>query len=119
MATGDAAYIKKINRSLIIRNIIEAGKISRADLSKAVVLTRATISAQVADLIDEELIVETPVEHNTVGRRPISLSLNHQAGYALGIDLDYGQISFTLSDGLFNYSTYLGRTDHFLYSQLP
>jgi predicted NBD/HSP70 family sugar kinase len=98
MSTGDAAYIKKINRSLIIRNIIEAGKISRADLSKAVVLTRATISAQVADLIDEELIVETPVEHNTVGRRPISLSLNHQAGYALGIDLDYGQISFTLSD---------------------
>jgi predicted NBD/HSP70 family sugar kinase len=26
------------------------------------------------------------------------LSLNGQAGYALGIDLDYGQISFTLSD---------------------
>ena len=34
MATGDSAYIKKINRSLIIQKIIEHGKISRADLSK-------------------------------------------------------------------------------------
>ncbi|MCM2533826.1 ROK family protein [Neobacillus pocheonensis] len=98
MVTGDAAYIKKINRSLIIRKIIKEGMISRADLSKAVDLTRATISAQVADLLEEELIIETQLEHYSVGRKPIMLSLNNQAGYALGIDLDYGQISFTLSD---------------------
>jgi predicted NBD/HSP70 family sugar kinase len=98
MVTGDAAYIKKINRSLIIREIVKEGMISRADLSKATKLTRATISAQVADLLDDGLIFETQLEHFTVGRKPIMLSLNGQAGYALGIDLDYGQISFTLSD---------------------
>jgi predicted NBD/HSP70 family sugar kinase len=98
MITGDAAYIKKINRSLIIREIIKEGMISRADLSKVTDLTRATISAQVADLLDEELIVESQLEHNSVGRKPIMLSLNSQAGYALGIDLDYGKISFILSD---------------------
>ncbi|MBO0961618.1 ROK family transcriptional regulator [Neobacillus sp. MM2021_6] len=98
MVTGDAAYIKKINRSLIIREIVKEGMISRADLSKVTALTRATISAQVADLLDEGLIVETQLEHNHVGRKPIMLSLNGQAGYALGIDLDYGQLSFTLSN---------------------
>lgn len=98
MVTGDAAYIKKINRSLIIRKIVKEGMISRADLSKATDLTRATISAQAADLLEEGLIIETQLEHYSVGRKPIMLSLNGQAGYALGIDLDYSQISFTLSD---------------------
>ncbi|MEH7306598.1 ROK family transcriptional regulator [Neobacillus drentensis] len=98
MVTGDAAYIKKINRSLIIREIVKEGMISRADLSKSTNLTRATISAQVADLLEEGLIIETQLEHYSVGRKPIMLSLNGQAGYALGIDLDYGQITFTLSD---------------------
>lgn len=98
MVTGDAAYIKKINRSLIIREIVKEGMISRADLSKVTNLTRATISAQVADLLEEGLIIETSLEHYSVGRKPIMLSLNGQAGYSLGIDLDYGQLSFTLSD---------------------
>ncbi|WP_394141023.1 ROK family transcriptional regulator [Cytobacillus oceanisediminis] len=98
MVTGDASYIKRINRSLIISEIVKHRMISRADLSKAINLTRATISAQVADLLEEGLIIETQLEHNAVGRKPIMLSINGQAGYALGIDLDYGQISFTLSD---------------------
>ncbi|KWW22654.1 MULTISPECIES: ROK family transcriptional regulator [Peribacillus] len=102
MITGDAAYIKKINRALIIKEIIKEGMISRADLSKATDLTRATISAQVADLLEEDLIVETQLEYTGVGRKPIMLSLNGQAGYALGIDIDYGRISFTLSDLLGN-----------------
>ncbi|MEH7086964.1 winged helix-turn-helix domain-containing protein, partial [Neobacillus drentensis] len=71
MVTGDAAYIKKINRSLIIREIVKEGMISRADLSKATNLTRATISAQVADLLEEGLIIETQLEHYSVGRKPI------------------------------------------------
>jgi predicted NBD/HSP70 family sugar kinase len=98
MAIGDAAYIKKINRSLIISKIIERGMISRADLSKITKLTRATISVQAADLLEEELIVESQQEHYNVGRKPIMLSLNRKAGYALGIDIEYRHITFTLSD---------------------
>ncbi|MEH7382646.1 ROK family transcriptional regulator [Bacillus sp. JJ1533] len=98
MITGDAAYIKKINRSLILEKIVEEGMISRADISKATALTRATVSAQVADLLDEGLIIETQLEHTSVGRKPIMLSLKANAGYALGIDVDYELISFTVSD---------------------
>ncbi|WP_110927764.1 ROK family protein [Bacillus massiliglaciei] len=97
-ATGDAAYIKQINRSLILQKIIEKKMISRADLSKLTALTRATISVQAADLLDDELIIETRHEHHSVGRRPIMLSINREAGFALGIDLDYGTMTFALSD---------------------
>lgn len=98
MITGDGAYIKKINRGLILRKIIEEKFISRADLSKITGLNKATVSVQVADLLQEHLIYETQQEHNAVGRRPIMLSINRTAGYVLGIDLDYKQIQFMVTD---------------------
>lgn len=116
MITGDASFIKKINRSLIIKEIINQGMISRAELAKEVELTRATISVQVADLIEDELVVETHLEHNAVGRKPIMLSLNAEAGYALGIDLDFEQITFTLTNllgqMLSSYSLSIQTTDY-------
>jgi predicted NBD/HSP70 family sugar kinase len=98
MVTGDASFIKKINRSLIISKIIEHGLISRADLAKITGLNKATISVQAAELLAEELLIETQAEHKNLGRRPIMLSINKQAGFALGIDLDKNNITFTLSD---------------------
>lgn len=98
MVTVDGSYIKQINRSLILQQIIEHGMISRADLSKKVGLNKATISVQVADLLDEELIYEMHQEHRNVGRRPVMLSLNRQNGFALGIDLDHKNITYILSD---------------------
>jgi predicted NBD/HSP70 family sugar kinase len=98
MLTGDASYIKKINRSIIISKIIEHGMISRADLAKITGLNKATISVQASELLAEELILETHQEHKNLGRRPIMLSINQQAGYSLGIDLDKSVITFTLSD---------------------
>lgn len=97
MLTGDAAYIKQMNRCLLLSKIIEHGMISRADLAKITGLNKATISVQVSDLVSEELIIETKQEHKNLGRRPIMLSINDQAGFALGIDLDKNTITFTLS----------------------
>ncbi|MCM3626866.1 ROK family protein [Paenibacillus glycanilyticus] len=98
MITGDASYIKKMNRSLILKEILKEGMLSRADVSKATALTRATVSGQVADLLDEELVVEKEIEYNLVGRKPIMLTINAEAGYAIGIDLEFDQISFAISD---------------------
>lgn len=102
MDIGVAAYLKKMNRSLILSKIIKHGKISRSDLANITKLTKATISTQVANLLEEELIFESHEEYNNVGRKPIMLSLRPHAGYALGIDLDYRNIRFTISDLLGN-----------------
>ncbi|WP_067725670.1 ROK family protein [Oceanobacillus damuensis] len=96
MVAVASAYIKKINRSVILKNIIEHGMVSRAKLSKITGLNKATISVQVADLLEEEIISETLQEHNAIGRRPIMLSINGTAGYVLGVDLDYHEIRFTV-----------------------
>ncbi|MEH6906011.1 ROK family transcriptional regulator [Neobacillus drentensis] len=98
MLTGDTAFIKKINRSLILSKIVEHKLISRAELAKITGLNKATISVQVSDLLDKELIYETQQEHKTLGRRPIMLSVNRGVGFALGIDLDKNSITFTISD---------------------
>ncbi|MFL6558156.1 MAG: ROK family protein, partial [Bacillus sp. (in: firmicutes)] len=98
MLTGDAAFIKKMNKSLILSKIIEHKLISRAELAKITGLNKATISVQVSDLLDKELIIETQQEHKSLGRRPIMLSVNREAGFALGIDLDKNSITFTISD---------------------
>ncbi|MCF3943943.1 ROK family transcriptional regulator [Oceanobacillus alkalisoli] len=98
MVIGDGAYIKKLNRSLILQKIIEHEFISRAEIAKITGLNKATISVQVADLLDAKLVQETQQEHNTVGRRPIMLSINESAGYVLGIDLDFKEIKFQISD---------------------
>jgi len=98
MRTGDGAYIRKLNRSLILQEIIKNGKISRAELSKTTGLNKATISVQVADLLEEELIYESREKHNAIGRRPIMLSINGSAGYVLGIDLDTPYIQFAVTN---------------------
>lgn len=98
MELGVASYLKKINKSLILSKIIKHGPISRSDLANITKLTKATISSQVADLLEEELIIEFQTEYNSVGRKPVMLSLRSNAGYALGIDLDYRNIKFTISD---------------------
>lgn len=102
MITGDGAYIKKINRSLILEKIIEHRAISRASLSKLTGLNKATISDQISDLLEEELIFETRAEQRNVGRRPLLLSINKTAGYLLGIDFNYKNIQFLVTDLLGN-----------------
>lgn len=75
MITGDSSHVKQINRALILGEIIEHGSISRTDLAKVTGLNKSTLSVQAADLLAEELIIETHKEHNNPGRKPIFLSL--------------------------------------------
>ncbi|MEH7072532.1 ROK family transcriptional regulator [Neobacillus drentensis] len=98
MLTGDAAFIKKMNRSLILSNIVEHKLISRAELAKITGLNKATISVQVSDMLDKNIVIETQQEHKSLGRRPVMLSVNREAGFVLGIDLDKDSITFTISD---------------------
>ncbi len=96
--TGDANYMKMINRGLILKTILERGMISRADVSKTIGLNKATVSVQVAELLAGGLVEETPLEHSGVGRRPIMLSINASAGYVLGLDLDDKKLLVNVSN---------------------
>ena len=75
MEIGIATHLKKINRSLILSKIIKHGTISKSELATITNLTKATISARVEDLLDQELIIESYPECKSIGRKPIMVSL--------------------------------------------
>ncbi|MFZ4453968.1 ROK family transcriptional regulator [Salibacterium aidingense] len=99
MDTGDASYIKQLNRRILIEEIIKNISLSRSDLSRNTGLNKATISVQVNELINENIVVEkTEGESVTRGRKPILLEINGRAGYSIGIDIDELSIHLAFCD---------------------
>ncbi|RLL40712.1 ROK family transcriptional regulator [Oceanobacillus piezotolerans] len=95
METGDASYIKQLNRKILLEEIIKNKLLSRSDLARITGLNKATVSAQVNRFIQENLVVETEGNESTNrGRRPIMLEINGDAGYSIGVDIDATHISF-------------------------
>jgi predicted NBD/HSP70 family sugar kinase len=72
--------------------------ISRAELAEASALSKAAISALVADLLNKGMLVEGQAAPSSVGRRRIGLQLNHRAGLALGVQIDAAQCTAVLTD---------------------
>ncbi|SDJ37442.1 ROK family transcriptional regulator [Salimicrobium halophilum] len=90
MSTGDANYIRNLNRELLLETILRTESISRSELSRSTGLNKATVSVQVQSLIEDKIIRETRIETlQTPGRRPTLLEMNGDYGFSIGIDLDY------------------------------
>ncbi len=98
MTAANQELIRNINNHLILESILNYGPISRADLSKKLNLTKATVSTIVQNLIDESLVIETGSKDTHVGRKPILLSFNQKCGHAISIDLSAQHIAVYLSD---------------------
>lgn len=98
LARADSKYIKNINRSNIIEQIINNKKISRADISKNIGLNKVTVSSQVYDLLDENLIIEEKTETANVGRNPILLLINKEAAYSIGVEIDFNKLVFVITN---------------------
>ena len=87
MIIGSKELIRDINTNLVLETIIDKSPISRAALSKELGLTKATISTIVQYLIDKQLVIEIGSDNTDLGRKPILLTFNKDAGYALCIDI--------------------------------
>lgn len=98
MVIGSKELIRGINNNLVLETIIDKSPISRAALSKELGLTKATISTIVQDLIDRHLVVEIGSDNTELGRKPILLTFNKEAGYALCIDIQPDVCSTMLSN---------------------
>lgn len=98
MIRGSKELIRSINCTNVLENIINSEPISRAYLSKELGLTKATISSIVQELINQKLVIEIGSDETKFGRKPILLSFNKKAGYAISIDLGEEIISAALSD---------------------
>lgn len=98
MIRGSKELIRSINCTNVLEDIINSEPISRAYLSKKLGLTKATISSIVQELINQKLVIEIGSDETKFGRKPILLSFNKKAGYAISIDLGKEIISASLMD---------------------
>src|SRR3978361_1069848 len=76
------------NRSLVMQTLYREGQLSRADIARETGLTRVTVSALVADLIGEHLVIEIGQREDVRPGKPATLlDLNRDAFQIIGVDL--------------------------------
>lgn len=98
MITGSKELIRDINRNLILETIIKKDPISRANLAQITGLTKATVSAIVAQLIEQNLVLEIGSDNTSLGRKPILLTFNANCAHVISIDLNTSTISVLISN---------------------
>jgi predicted NBD/HSP70 family sugar kinase len=100
MNTADHAFVRKHNQQILLQEIIKRSPISRAELSELTHLNKATVSSQIASLIEGRLVDEIGQgqANSTGGRRPVMLAFNRAAGCAVGVDMGVNYIRTVLTD---------------------
>lgn len=93
----NANTMKERNKRLVL-DLIRQAKLSRAEIAAVTGLTKPAVSVIIEDLICRGIVLETPSTVTSVGRRPLILTLNKDAGYAIGVNIT--RLVFTV--GLIN-----------------
>jgi len=101
--TPTTAMGRSYARERVISALIRHGVASRAELARSTSLAASTVSAVIASLVDEGLIIErgSPEGPNggTKGGRPATLlSLHRSAGTVVGIDLGKRHLRVAAAD---------------------
>lgn len=90
--------IRAINKQRVLRLIRTSGPLSRAEAAEQTGLTRPTISAVVAELLEEGWVEEMGMGESSGGRPPIMLRFNPRARWVIGAELGAGHVRAVLSD---------------------
>lgn len=97
MSTPDSSRpglssLRRHNLSLVLRQLRDAGPMSRAQVATAIGLTKATVSSLVGELLDRGLVAEPGVRaRGDFGRPGSALAVNDAgcAGVGVEINVDY------------------------------
>lgn len=94
MAKGgiDLRALSNANRNYVLKHIHEAKKISRTELAKVTGLSLSAVSRIIKQLLEEGYVIETGEGNSSGGRRPITICLNGEAGYIIGVDFGRSKV---------------------------
>lgn len=97
--TGDQAFVREINLSIILNALRDHSPASRAYLAGVTGLNKTTVSSLVQQLIDAHFVSELGADKTEeTGRPGILLELNPGAGCIIGAEIGVDFISVVLSD---------------------
>ncbi len=94
----DSARVREQHRSLLLRLLWRAQQSSRADLARETGLSRSTISAIVAELLESGLVQESHVGVSSGGRKPIVLTFADDAYALVGVDMGATHIGVVVTN---------------------
>lgn len=100
MQTGDLKLIKSINDRLVL-NLIRVNKImSSSDLVRITGMRPSTIFNILKDMAAKSLVINLGKGESTDkgGKKPYLWSLNSGAAYALGVDVEVGELTAVILD---------------------
>src|ERR1051326_8111170 len=78
--TGSKQLLRDLNRNIVFNLIFSEGPLSRAELARKSNLTAPAITQIIGDFVTSGLVIERPADSVTVGRRPVMLEINVDAG---------------------------------------
>ena len=96
--TADQAWVRRMNRSVILAVFRTQKTLSRARLASETGLNPSTVSSIIGELIQENLIRETDLIQPVTGRPGRLLELNPAGGCALGIEINVDYIELLVTD---------------------
>lgn len=82
----------------ILRLVWREHKISRAEISRRLALSRSTVTDLMKDLMSLNFILEDGVGESSGGRRPIVLKFNDDARVVLGVDVGATHVSVAMTN---------------------
>lgn len=85
--TGNPQTIRENNQKVLAQYLFENGTTSRSKLSKVFRLSSPSIYKNIAQLIEQDIVVEIGEGGSKGGRRPMLISFNYDFGYIVSIDL--------------------------------
>lgn len=85
---GNAKLVRNINRAAILNLIREKQPISRVDIARITKLNKSTVSSIVAELLENDYLIEELVPDSKVGRNPLQLRLNVSRFHVGAINFD-------------------------------
>jgi glucokinase-like ROK family protein len=97
-ATADLGLMRELNTHIILNLIRQEGSISRAEIAKRTQLSRSTVSNIITALLEHGVVAEAGTGPSRVGRRPIMVNFNYQAGYVVGVDLGANHLLTLVTD---------------------
>lgn len=82
-------HVRDYNRAAVLQRLFRQGQMSRSDLARGIGLTKVTVSALVAELMAEGVIVELgeDARPGTPGKRPTLLALSEDQRCIVAVDL--------------------------------
>jgi glucokinase-like ROK family protein len=95
----DHSAMREINLSVVLDTLRRHEPISRTGLARISGLNKTTVSSLIRELQDSELVYEIqPITTDAVGRPPIALMLNPDAGTIIGAEIGVDFVSAIVAD---------------------